>query len=95
VAAALNKWFTPAKGKKFPGEAYLSAPIAAGASPVTHFVSVGFKDEAQMEGGMDSLRGDPDYDTLIRELSAVSEHLGATLSYEVKEWGKPMKDVVK
>lgn len=95
VIAALNKWFASAKGKKFPGEAYLSAPIAAGASPVTHFVSVGFKDEAQMEEWADSLQGDPDYATLIEELSAVSDHLGATLSYELKEWGKPMKDVVK
>ncbi len=93
VVAAMDKWFASAKGKQFPGEAYLSAPVAAGLSPVTHFISVGFKSEADMEAWTDSEEGDADYAAFIKEISAAAEYLGATLSREVKEWGKPMGEV--
>lgn len=92
TAAALDKWFNSSKGKTFPGEAYLSAPIAAGPTPMTHLISVGFKSEADMETWSDSLQGNADYVAFINEFLATTEYLGATLSREVKEWGSPMNE---
>lgn len=94
AVAAMDKWFASDKGKQFPGEAYLSAPIAAGMTDMTHLVSVGFESEAAMEAWAESLQGNPDYTTFISEISAASEYMGATLSREVKEWGAPMDDVL-
>jgi hypothetical protein len=93
VVAAMDKWFASAKGKQFPGEAYLSAPVAAGLSPVTHFISVGYKSEAEMEAWTDGEEGDPDYAAFIKEVSSAADYLGGTLSREVKEWGKPMGEM--
>ncbi len=86
VVAALDGWFASAKGSQFPGEAYLSAPIAAGMSKVTHLVSVGIESEASMETWSDSLYGDPDYQAFIAEISGVSKYHGANLSRVINMW---------
>ena len=48
-AAALDKLMASPTGKKFPGQAYLSAVVAGGITPVTHLISVGYESEAEME----------------------------------------------
>ncbi|MHA7871251.1 MAG: hypothetical protein ACX939_02770 [Hyphococcus sp.] len=86
VVAALDGWFSSSKGSQFPGEAYLSTPIAAGMSKPTHLISVGFESEAAMEAWTDSLYDDSDYQAFITEISGVTDYLGANLSSVVKAW---------
>ncbi len=91
--AALDKWWKSAKGRTFSGEAHLSAPIAAGVTPMTHFVSVGFKSEAEAEIWNDALETDADWAVFLQEVNASTEYLGATMSREVMEWGRPMAEI--
>lgn len=90
---AIDKWMKSAKGKASPAEVYLSAPIAAGVTPMTHIVSVGFKSEADAEAWNDSLETNADWGTFMTEIDASTEYLGATMSREIREWGKPMAEI--
>ncbi len=91
--AAMDKWMKSAKGRQFPGEVHLSVPIAAGVTPMTHFVSVGFKSEADAEAWNDSLETNADWGAFMTEIDASTEYLGATMSREISEWGKPMAEM--
>lgn len=92
--AARDKYSASETGKKFPGQGHVSAVVAAGASPVTHIISVGYASEAEMESWGVVNRASADwqaYQTAVRDNSQI---VGFTLSRVVKSWGPAtMKDV--
>lgn len=86
-ASALDRFMKSETGKKFPGQVHLSQVVAAGMSPQSHTISVGYASEAEMETWQSSLRGNPDWrDYLVASRSA-SEYLGANLVREIQAWG--------
>jgi hypothetical protein len=92
--AAVDKFLGSETGKKFPGQVYLSAVVAGGLSPVTHVVSVGFASEAEMDAWDDVRNPSADWATFNEEARKVSQHLGTSLSRDLKTWGPAtLKDV--
>lgn len=86
-AAALDRFMKSETGKKFPGQVHLSQVVAAGMSPQSHTISVGYASEAEMEEWQSSLRGNPDWRDYLVASRASSEYLGANLVREIKAWG--------
>ena len=94
VLAARDHWGASEMGKKFPGQAHLSAVVAAGSSPATHVFTVGYASEAEMESWTAQSRVSAEWRAYQTELRANADVLGFTLSRVVKSWGPAsMKDV--
>ena len=92
--AALDKFIGSETGKKFPGQAYLSAVVAGGVSPVNHVISVGFASEAEMDAWHDVRNASPDWITYRDQARKISEFLGTNLARDLKSWGPvTLKDV--
>lgn len=92
--AARDRYQASETGKKFPGQGHVSAIVAAGASPVTHVISVGYASEAEMESWGSVNRASADWQAYQTALQGNAEVLGFTLSRVVKAWGPAtMKDV--
>lgn len=84
---AINKLIASPTGKKFPGQAYLSAVEAGGITPVTHVISVGFASEAEMAAWNATRDASSDWAAYLKESRKAAEFLGATLSRNLKSWG--------
>ncbi len=94
VLAARERYAASATGKKFPGQAHLSAVVAGGASPITHTFSVGYASEAEMESWTATSRASADWQAFQKDLRANAQVVGFTLSRIMKAWGPAtMKDV--
>jgi hypothetical protein len=92
--AARDKYSASETGKKFPGQGHLSAVVAAGASPVTHVVFVGYASEAEMESWGTVNRASADWQSYQTAIQSSAQVVGFTLSRVVKSWGPAtMKDV--
>ncbi len=92
--AARDRYQASETGKKFPGQGHLSAVVAAGASPVTHVVSVGYASEAEMESWGTVNRASADWQAYQTAIQGSAQVVGFTLSRVVKAWGPAtMKDV--
>ena len=85
--AAVEKLLASSTGKKFPGQAHISAVVAGGITPVTTVISVGYKSEAEMEAWVATRNASADWATYTEESSKVSEFLGTSLARTVKRWG--------
>lgn len=85
--AALDKLMASPTGKNFPGQAYLSAVVAGGITPVTHLVSVGYASEAEMEKWNASMQDSEDWAAYLEESRKVVEFQGAGMSRDLKAWG--------
>jgi hypothetical protein len=92
--AARDRYQASETGKKFPGQGHLSAVVAAGASPVTHVISVGYASEAEMESWGALNRASADWQAYVTASQSSAQVVGFTLSRVVKSWGPAtMKDV--
>jgi len=85
--AALDKLIASPTGKKFPGQAYLSAVVAGGIGPVTHLISVGYASEAEMEAWNATATKSADWATYLKASRKAAEYLGGSLSRDLKTWG--------
>lgn len=74
-------------GKKFPGQVHLSEVAAAGMSPVTHLISVGFESEAESETWNDSMSTTKDWASYQKASEKASTLGGAFLLRTVRTWG--------
>ena len=92
--AARERYAASETGKKFPGQGHLSAVTAAGASPVTHVISIGYASEAEMESWGSVNRASADWQAYQTAIQSNAQVVGFTLSRVVKSWGPAtMKDV--
>ncbi len=92
--AALDALMKSPTGKGFPGQVYLSEVVAAGISPVTHLISVGYASEAEMEGWTATRDASADWSSYLSSSRKAAEYLGATMARDVKSWGPiTLKDV--
>lgn len=73
-------------GKKFPGQVHLSEVAAAGMSPVTHLISVGFESEAQAEAWGDLMVTSKDWASYQEAAGKVSTFAGAYMIRTIKTW---------
>jgi hypothetical protein len=85
--AALDKFIASPTGKKFPGQAYLSAVVAGGITPVTHLISVGYASEAEMESWIATRDASADWATYLTTSRKAATYLGGNLSRDLKSWG--------
>lgn len=85
--AAIDKFRASATGKKQPSQVHLSQVIAAGMTPMSHLVSVGYASEAEMETAQLSLTGNSDWQALLDAVNESAEQLGSSMSRTVKSWG--------
>jgi hypothetical protein len=94
VLAARDRWGASESGKKFPGQAHLSAVVAGGAGPVTHVLTVGYASEAEMESWGAQSRKTAEWQAYQKDLRAAADVLGFALSRTLKAWGPAtMKDL--
>jgi hypothetical protein len=87
LLAALEKFMSSETGKKFPGQVHLEGVMAAGMSPATHAIVVGYAGEAEMETWAASLVGNADWTAYLEAQRASAEYLGASMVLDVKSWG--------
>ncbi len=85
--AAIDTFRASAMGKKAPSQAHLSAVVAAGMTPMSHLVTVGYASEAEMETWQLGLQGNADWQKLLDALEASAEFQGASMVRTVKVWG--------
>ncbi len=85
---ALDAFMGSETGKKFPGQAHLSGTVAAGLTPVTHVITVGYASEAEMETWVDGLQANADWAAYLDAAGAAADYLGANLTRDVKTWGE-------
>jgi hypothetical protein len=85
--AALEALMASPTGKSFPGQVYLSEVIAAGSSPLTHVISVGYASEAEMADWTAKRNASKDWSTYLEASRKTAEYLGANLARDVKTWG--------
>lgn len=86
-AAAIDRFMKSETGKKFPGQVHLSQVVAAGMSPQSHSITVGYASEAEMEEWQSALRGNADWRNYLVASRAASDYLGANLVREIAAWG--------
>ena len=85
--AALDQLLASETGKKFPGQAYLSAVVAGGITPVTHVISVGYASEAEMAAWTAERNASADWRAYQAASRPVSDYLGGSLARDMKSWG--------
>lgn len=86
-AQAIVDYLASETGKQFPGQVYLSAVVAAGLSPVTHVISVGYASEAEMFAWVEKRNTTQDWQNYLDASNPVSEYLGGALGRTLKTWG--------
>jgi hypothetical protein len=87
LLAALEKFMSSETGKKFPGQVHLEGVMAAGMSPATHTIVVGYAGETELETWAKSLVGNADWAAYLEAQRASAEYLGASMVLDVKSWG--------
>ena len=85
--AAMDELMASDTGKTFPGQVHLSAVAAAGMSPVTHIISVGFESEAEAETWNESMSKTKDWASYQKRSEEASSFAGAFLIRTIKTWG--------
>ncbi len=85
--AALDGLMASPTGTGFPGQVYLSEVVAGGLSPVTHVISVGYANEAEMEGWTATRDASADWTSYLSASRKAAGYLGATMSRDIKSWG--------
>ena len=85
--AALETLMASPIGKTFPGQVYLSEVVAAGDSPLTHVISVGYASEAEMDDWTTQRNASKDWTTYLGASRKAGEYLGASLARDVKAGG--------
>jgi hypothetical protein len=85
--AALEKFRASPTGQKFEGQVHLSAVVAAGLSPVSHVISVGYASEAEIEAWADMRIGSADWAAFLNATQPISDYLGGSMSRNLKTWG--------
>ena len=85
--AAIDSFRSSATGKKSPSQSHLSSVVAAGITPTTHLVTVGYASEAEMENWQMGLSGNSDWEALLDALGDSADYYGATMARTVKVWG--------
>lgn len=85
--AALDALMASPTGKTFPGQVYLSEVVAAGSTPLTHVISVGYASEAEMDDWTTKLNASKDWSTYLDASRNAADYLGASLARDVKTWG--------
>lgn len=94
-AAAMDAFMTSPTGKKSPGQVYLSGVVAAGISPVSHVVSVGYASTTEMAAWLPVRDASADWATFLQAAGQAATYLGATMAVDVKTYGSlSMKEVV-
>jgi len=93
---AVNERFMATKtGKNFPGQVHLTSVVAAGLSPVSHGLVVGYESQAEMEEWNESNAGNPEWNAYLAALNLSADYLGSNLSRTLKAWGPAsMKSIV-
>ena len=86
-STAIDTFLASDTGKKFPGQVYLSAVAAAGISPVTHLISVGYESEGEAETWNESMITTKDWASYQQASSKVSTFAGAFMIRSIKTWG--------
>lgn len=84
---AIEEFLATETGKQFPGQVYLSAVVAAGLSPVTHVISVGYASEAEMATWVAKRNATKDWQKYLDASDPVSEYLGAAMARTLETWG--------
>jgi len=85
--AAVDALMASPTGKKFPGQLYLSAVVAGGATPVSHVISAGYDSEAEMAAWLAARNPSADWAAYQKASGPTGEHLGSTLARDVKTYG--------
>jgi hypothetical protein len=94
LLGALDKLMASETGKRFPGQVHLASVVAAGMSPLTHNIVVGYASEAEMEKWVDSLAGNADWAAYLEASRASAQLLGANMIRDIKAWGSaPLRDL--
>jgi hypothetical protein len=83
---AIDTLLASATGTKFPGQVYLSAVAAAGMSPVTHLISVGYESEAEAEAWNQVLYPSKEWESYQDDSEKVSTFSGAYMVRAIKSW---------
>ena len=74
-------------GKASPAQVHLSAVAAAGLSPVTHLISVGFASEAQAETANAATQATEDWATYLEASGKAGSYEGTFLLRTIATWG--------
>ena len=85
--AALDALMGSETGKKFPGSLHLSSVAAAGLSPVSHVISVGFESAAEAEAWNEMMFQSADWAAFQKATDSTSEFLGTFVLRTLKTWG--------
>jgi hypothetical protein len=85
---AMDQLMASETGKKFPGSLYLSSVAAAGMSPVTHVVSVGYASEAEAEVWTATMLPSDDWAAFQRATRGISDRAGSWVLRTLKTWGE-------
>jgi hypothetical protein len=86
---AMDTLMASATGKKFPGSLHLSSVAAAGMSPVTHVLSVGYESEAEAETWTATILASADWTAFQRATDPISDRDGSWVLRTLKTWGAP------
>ena len=89
--AALDSFLASETGKDFPGSVYLSRVDAAGPSPSTHVVSVGYESEAEAETWGDAAAATKDWKRFMKDVRKASKPTGTWYLRTLKTWGTPQE----
>ena len=95
VVAAMNAWMGSDVAKRFPGQMHLGAVVAAGVGSPSHTVSIGYESMAEMEAWNESVQGSSAQLQLLHTFQGIAEYHGASISQDVKVWGKSIKSILK
>lgn len=94
VYRALDAWMKTDTGKKFPGQMMLGQTMAAGAGSGSHVVVIGFESLTEMEKWNEMVSGTAGLSSLLHTFSVINQYHGASISTDVKVWGKKLKSVI-
>lgn len=92
---AIDAWMKSDMGKKFPGQLSLARTVAAGMGASSHAVIMGFESLTEMEQWNATSAGSVSLANLLHTFSVINQYHGASLSTDVKTWGKSLKSVLK
>jgi hypothetical protein len=85
-SAAIGTLLASDTGKKFPGQVHLSAVAAAGITPATHLISVGYESEAEAETWNETMITTKDWATYQKASEKNSTLSGAFMIRAIKTW---------
>lgn len=87
LGAALDALLASDDSKGFPGQVHLSAVAAAGLSPVTHLISVGYESEAEAETWNASMLTTRAWASYVEATRGSMTPAGSYMIRSIKTWG--------